>query len=144
MNTFCYLVANHSKDGSCETEIKIILSLSISAMIHLYIVLNSKHIHFKFKFNSYHSRVLAILTYNWLINVVMCTQIQAFEKKSYRKVFGIKYQEIKTNEDVRHNIMSIIGNYEPLLQMIKRRKLKWYGHIFRHDSLCKTIVLHYI
>ena len=26
------------------------------------------------------------------------------------------------------------------LQTIKRRKLKWFGHISRHDNLCKTIM----
>ena len=25
------------------------------------------------------------------------------------------------------------------MQKIKRRKLKWFGHISRHDNLCKTI-----
>ena len=31
-------------------------------------------------------------------------------------------------------------NHEPLLQTIKRRKLKWYGHISIHEGLCKTIM----
>ena len=34
----------------------------------------------------------------------------------------------------------IIGKYDPLLHMIKRRKLKWYGHISRHDGLSKAIM----
>ena len=35
VNTFCYLGATLSKDGSCETLPKIRLALATSAMIHL-------------------------------------------------------------------------------------------------------------
>ena len=44
------------------------------------------------------------------------------------------------NEYINHTIITTIGNYEPLLQTIKRRKLKLYGHIFRHDGFYKTIM----
>ena len=29
---------------------------------------------------------------------------------------------------------------EPLLNTVKTRKLKWFGHTVRHDSLAKTIL----
>ncbi|KAL8611443.1 hypothetical protein ACOMHN_014498 [Nucella lapillus] len=29
---------------------------------------------------------------------------------------------------------------EPLLSVVKRRKLGWFGHVNRHDSLAKTIL----
>jgi hypothetical protein len=32
------------------------------------------------------------------------------------------------------------GKQEQLLSVIKRRKLAWYGHVNRHDSLSKTIL----
>ena len=34
----------------------------------------------------------------------------------------------------------LLGTYEPLLKTIKRRKLKWFGHVSRYDNLCKTIM----
>ena len=37
-------------------------------------------------------------------------------------------------------MLSIIVNYEPLLQTIKKRKPKWYRHISRHDGFYKTIM----
>ena len=37
-------------------------------------------------------------------------------------------------------MINLIGKYEPLLSIIKRRKLKYYGHIYRHDGLAKTIL----
>ena len=70
----------------------------------------------------------------------MLKKIQAFENKFHRKLLGITYQERKTNVFIRNRIIEIIGNFEPLLQTIKRHKLKWFGHISRHDNLCKTIM----
>ena len=37
-------------------------------------------------------------------------------------------------------MIAIIGKYDPLLYMIKRRKLKWYGNISRPDGFSKTIM----
>ena len=70
----------------------------------------------------------------------MQKKIQAFENKSHRKLLGITYQERKTNVFVYNRMIELIGNYEPLLQTIKRRKLKWFGYISRHDHFCKTIM----
>jgi hypothetical protein len=32
------------------------------------------------------------------------------------------------------------GKQEQLLSVVKHRKLAWYGHVTRHDSLSKTIL----
>ena len=37
-------------------------------------------------------------------------------------------------------MISLIGTYEPIIQSIRQRKLKWYGHTIRHDNLSKTIL----
>ena len=34
----------------------------------------------------------------------------------------------------------LVGPQEPLLETVKRRKLEWFGHVTRHDSLSKTIL----
>ena len=76
VNKICYLGATLSKDGSCETDIKIRLALATSSMIRLYIIWNSKHINFNLKYNLYRALVLSILTYGcetWTINSVMYT-----------------------------------------------------------------------
>ena len=61
----------------------------------------------------------------------MYKKIQTFENKSHRKSLGITYHE---------RIIELLGKYEPLLQTIRRRKLKWFGHVSRHDGLCNTIM----
>ena len=45
-----------------------------------------------------------------------------------------------TNEEVKARIGNAIGPYEDLLTSVKRRKLKWYGHVTRSSGLAKTIL----
>ena len=45
-----------------------------------------------------------------------------------------------TNEEVRNRIQIAIGVHENLLTMVKKRKLRWYGHISRSSGMAKTIL----
>ena len=53
---------------------------------------------------------------------------------------GISYRDHITNEDVKAGIGNAIGPYGDLLTSVKRRKLKWYGHVTRSSGLAKTIL----
>ena len=46
---------------------------------------------------------------------------------------------MKTNVYIKDIMISLIVTYEPTLQSIRRRKLKWYGHTIIHDNLSKII-----
>ena len=56
------------------------------------------------------------------------------------KLLGISYRDHITNEEVKARIGNAIGPYEDLLTTVKRRKLKWYGHVTRSSGLAKTIL----
>ena len=43
-------------------------------------------------------------------------------------------------EEVKARIGNAIGPYEDLLTSVKRRKMKWYGHVTRPSGLAKTIL----
>ena len=58
--------------------------------------------------------------------------------RSYRRVLGISYKDHIANEEVRSRIRKAIGPYEELLSTVKRRKMKWYGHVTRASGLIKT------
>ena len=62
------------------------------------------------------------------------------EMRCYRKILHISYKDHVTNEEVRAKIQQAIGLHEDLLTIVKRRKLKWYGHISRSSGLAKAIV----
>ena len=62
------------------------------------------------------------------------------EMRCSRKLLGISYRDHITNEEVKARIGNAIGPYEDLLTAVKRRKLKWYGHVTRSFGLAKTIL----
>ena len=76
----------------------------------------------------------------------LCWQTQNGESKPLKpnslleKILDISYKEHKTNDYVRSLMCIHVGSQEPLLATIKRRKLIWFGHVTRHDCLCKTIM----
>ena len=62
------------------------------------------------------------------------------EMRCYRKILCISYKDHVTNEEVHAKIQKAIGPHEDLLTIVKRRKLQWYGHVFRSSDLAKTIL----
>ena len=51
----------------------------------------------------------------------------------------ISYKDHVTNEEVRAKIQQAIGPHEDLLTIVKRRRLKWYGHVSCSSGLAKII-----
>ena len=62
------------------------------------------------------------------------------EMRCYRKLLGITYLDRVTNDNVRRMIKEAIGPYDELLSIVKKRKLRWYGHVMRSTGLSKTIL----
>ena len=60
--------------------------------------------------------------------------------KMRSKALPISYKDHVTNEEVCVKIQLAIGPNEDLLTIVKRRKLKWYGHVSRSSGLAKTIL----
>ena len=58
----------------------------------------------------------------------------------YRKILHIAYKDHVSNEEVCTKIQQAIGPHEDLLTIVRRRRLKWYGHVFRSSGLAKTIL----
>ena len=67
-------------------------------------------------------------------------RIQALEMRCYRRLLNISYKDHVTNEEVRNRIQNAIGVHDDLLTMVKKRKLRWYGHISRASGMAKTIL----
>ena len=76
----------------------------------------------------------------WTITADIERRIQALEMRCFRKLLSISYRDHITNEQVKARIGNAIGPYEDLLTTVKRRKLKWYGHVTRSSGLAKTIL----
>ena len=76
----------------------------------------------------------------WAITADIERRIQALAMRCFRKVLGILHRDHITNEEVKARTGNTIRPYEDLLTSVKRRKLKWYGHVTRSSGLAKTIL----
>ena len=63
-----------------------------------------------------------------------------FEMRCYQRLLNISYKDHVTNEEVRRKIQAAIGEYDELLTLVKKRKLRWFGHVSRSSGLAKTIL----
>lgn len=143
VDNFKYLGSSLSKDGSSSIEVKGRLGLAMSAMTRLNIIWKSNAICFPVKLKLYKTLVVSICLYgceSWTLTADLERRIQAFEHKCFRKLLRISYKAHKTNEYVRQQVIKYAGSQEPLLATVKHRKITWYGHVIRHDSLSKTIL----
>ena len=60
--------------------------------------------------------------------------------RCYRRLLNISYKDHVTNKEVRRKIQAAIGEYDELLTLVKKRKLRWFGHVSRSSGLAKTIL----
>ena len=57
-----------------------------------------------------------------------------------RKFLRKSCLEHKTNDWVRNKINFLVGLQQPVLATVKIRKLAWFEHVIRHDSISRTIL----
>ena len=89
------------------------------------------------------SLVISIFLYaceSWTLTAELEKRTQAFEMRCYRRLLNISYKDHVTNEEVRRKIQAAIGEYDELLTLVKKRKLRWSGHVSRSSGLAKTIL----
>ena len=82
----------------------------------------------------------AAATAAWRLDSHIERRIQTLEMRCFSKLLCISYRDHTTNGEVKTRIRNAIGPYEDLLTSVKRRKLKWYGHVTRSSGLAKTIL----
>ena len=143
VDAFKYLGATLTKDGRSTTEVKTRLAIATSAMAKLNKIWRSREISFPTKMKLYRSLVLSILLYgceSWTMTAETTKRVQTFETKCFRRLLGISWRDRKSNDFVRSQITSLAGPQEPLLASVKMRKLSWFGHVTRHNSLPKTVL----
>ena len=58
----------------------------------------------------------------------------------YQRLLNILYKDHVTNEEVRRKIQAAIGEFDELLILAKKRKLRWFGHVSRASGLARTII----
>ena len=75
----------------------------------------------------------------WTHTAELRRRIQVIVMRCYRKILRISYKDQVTNEEVCAKILQAIGSHEDLI-IVKRRKLKCYGHVTCSSGPAKTIL----
>jgi len=142
VSQFKYLGSIITEAGS-KTEVISRAAQTAAAMAKLRPIWRDKNIRLKTKLKLMRALVMSIFMYaceSWTLTAELQRRIQAVEMRCYRQLLGISYLDHVTNKEVRKTIMEATDHYEDLLTTIKRRKMKWYGHVTRSDGLSKTIL----
>ena len=77
---------------------------------------------------------------SWNLTVEIERRIQALEMGCYTRLLNISYKDLGTNEKDRNRIQNTVGEDDDLLTIVKKRKLRWYGHISRSSGMAKTVL----
>ena len=142
VRSFKYLGAVVSDNGS-KPEVLSRIAQTTAAVTKVKVILNDKKIATSSKIRLMRSLAMSIFLYaceTWTITADIERRIQTLEMRCFRKLLGISYRDHITKEEVKTRTGNAIRPYEDLLTSVKRRKLKWYGHVTRSSGLAKTIL----
>ena len=142
VRSFKYLGAIVSDEGS-KPEVLSRIAQTTAAVTKLKVIWNDKNIAISSNIRLMRSLAMSIFLYaceTWTITADIERRIQALEMRCFRKLLGISYRDHITNEEVKARIGKAIRPYEDLLTTMKRRKLRWFGHVTRSSGLAKTIL----
>ena len=141
VTSFKYLGAVVSDDGS-KPEVLSRIAQATAALTKLKPIWRDNNISLGSKVKLMRSLVISIFLYaceSWTLTAEFEKRTQAFETRCYRRLLNISYKDHVTNEEVRRKIQAAIGEYDDLLTLVKKRKLRWFGHVSRSSGLAKTI-----
>ena len=139
VENFKYLGAIISNEGS-QPEILSRIAQTTAAFSRLKVIWRDKKISLASKVKLMRTLILSTFLYAceiWTLTAEV--EIQALEMRCYRRLLNISYKDHVTNEEVRNRIQKKTGVHDDLT-MVKKRKLRWYGHISRSSGMAKTIL----
>jgi len=137
VDSFEYLGSKITADGKSSEEIRNRLAMATSSLINLNNIWKNSNITIKTKYRLLRTITLAIALYGcetWTLDAVSQNKINAFEMKCYRKLLRIPFTAHRTNDSVKEELKQKVGNIEMLMSVIRKRQLKWFGHVTRHSD----------
>ena len=142
VTSFKYLGAVVADDGS-KPEVLSRIAQATAALTKLKPIWRDNNISLGSKVKLMSSLAISIFLYTCEsrnLTAELEKRTQAFEMSCYRRLLNISYKDHLTNEEVRRKIQVAIGECDELLALVKKRKLRWFGHVPRSSGLAKTIL----
>ena len=138
VNNFVYLGSRIDADGKSSPDIRRRIAIAISKLNTMAPLWKSQSTELKWR--TLKACIFPVAIYGceaWTISKTDEKKITSFEMKCYRKILRISWTERKTHASV----LEQLGVKAPqLLNLIKKQKLSYFGHIKRHNTLEKLFL----
>ena len=141
VENFKYLGAIISNEGS-KPEILSRIAQTTATLSRLKIMWRDKNTSLASKIKLMRMLIFSTFLYaceSWTLIPEIERRIKALEMRCYRRLLNISYKDHVTNEEVRNIIRNATGAHDDLT-MVKKRKLRCYGHISRSSGMAKTVL----
>jgi len=76
----------------------------------------------------------------WTLYAETERKLQVFESRSLRRILNVPYTTHITKSAICEEITKAIDIHDPLLAIVRRRKMTWYGHDNHSEWLANTIL----
>jgi len=140
VDNFAYLGQLVTEDGRTESEVRRRIGIAKNSFDKLRKVLTSNKIKLETRMRLTQCYIWSVFMYGcetWTLTSSLEKRIDGFEMWIYRRMARISWKAKKSNVDV----LKLMGlNNKILLKKIKMRKLRYYGHIRRHETLQKKVI----
>ena len=139
MKEMIYLGFMVTENGKCEREIKRGIGVAKSSFEKMHKVLTSRIINISGRLRLAKCYIWSTLLYGaetWTLSKATVKKLEAFEMWTYRRIMKVSWKEYKSNEEV----LSMINSKRMLVEMIKRRKLAYFGHLVRRDDTQRLLL----
>ena len=133
VDKFEYLGSLITWDDNCSEEIRRRIGKATGAMASLRHVWNGKKLTVQNKHRILTAYVFSELLYaseTWTLKETDKKKLLAFEMKCYWRILRISWKDMIKNEDIRKTI----AREETIIDTIKKRKLRLFGHICRMND----------
>ena len=140
VDNYKYLGAMVTKDGKCEGEVLKRIGMAKSRFNEMRKVLTNMNISMRLRLRLLKCFIWSVLLYGceaWTLDQKLRRRIEAVEMWFLRRMQRIPWTARVTN--VR--VMEMAGVRRELLGTVRKRQLKFLGHLLRHDCLEKTVFL---
>src|SRR3984885_2110199 len=132
VDTFCYLGSSMKADSSCDEEIRVRIGKANTAFGRLEKIWKTSGLSIKIKIRLYEAVVVSTLLYGaetWPMSVVNGKRLEAAHHRWLRRILHVSWRDKVKNDTIRR-----ITGQETMENIIRKRRLRWMGHVIRMDE----------
>ena len=140
VESFRYLGSLVSEDGRCDKEIRARIGMAKSNFGKMRKLLSNMSLNKKLRLRLLECYVWSGLLYGcetWNISKEMSRRLEATEMWFLRRMMRVPWTARRTNQAV----LEMAGTSRRLLSKIRKRQLRYVGHVLRGDSMEKVCLM---